>query len=139
MMKKRFRYRFFSALITVIAAATIFSIAMTDSGYSAENMAAPPAVPVKGIVTMVDLGAKKCIPCKMMAPILEKLEKAYSGKAAIVFIDVWENREEAERFGIRAIPTQIFFDADGKEVTRNTGFMSEENIVAQLTKMGVKL
>ncbi|MBF0573455.1 MAG: thioredoxin family protein [Desulfamplus sp.] len=81
-----------------------------------------PAVPVKGMVTMVDLGAKKCIPCKMMAPILEKLEKAYSGKAAILFIDVWEHKEEAQKFGIRAIPTQIFFDADGKEITRHTGF-----------------
>ncbi|MBF0412570.1 MAG: thioredoxin fold domain-containing protein [Desulfamplus sp.] len=112
---------------------------MTGSGYSAENMTTPPAVPVKGMVTMVDLGAKKCIPCKMMAPILEKLEKAYAGKAAIVFIDVWENKEEAQKFGIRAIPTQIFFDVDGKEVIRNTGFMPEEAIVAQLTKMGVKL
>jgi len=88
---------------------------------------------------MVDLGAKKCVPCKMMAPILEKLEKKYSGKAAIVFIDVWENNEKAREFGISAIPTQIFFDADGKEVSRHTGFSSEDDIIAQLTKMGVKL
>ncbi len=40
-------------------------------------------LPAKGMVTMVDLGAKKCIPCKMMAPILVKLEKDYKGKAAI--------------------------------------------------------
>ena len=71
-------------------------------------------VPVKGMVTMIDLGAKKCIPCKMMAPIMEKMEKVYQGKAAIVFIDVWENREQAGRFGIRIIPTQIFFDRGGK-------------------------
>ena len=45
-------------------------------------------LPVKGMVTMIDLGAKKCIPCKMMAPILEKMEKVYKGKAAVVFIDV---------------------------------------------------
>jgi len=96
-------------------------------------------LPVKGMVTMIDLGATECIPCKMMAPILEKLEKTYSGKAAIVFIDVWEHKKEAQRFGIRAIPTQIFFDADGKEVARNTGFMPEEAIVAQLSKMGVQL
>ena len=134
-MKKIVRYNRFSALIAVIVVTTVFTISMT--GYSAENV--PASVPVKGMVTMVDLGAKKCIPCKMMAPILEKLEKAYSGKAAIVFIDVWEHKEEAQKFGIRAIPTQIFFDADGKEVARNTGFMPEEAIVAQLSKMGVKL
>jgi thioredoxin 1 len=95
-------------------------------------------LPVKGMVTMIDLGAKKCIPCKMMAPIMEKMEKKYEGRAAIVFIDVWEHREQARRFGIRGIPTQIFFDADGKEVVRHLGFMPEEAIVKALSQLGVK-
>lgn len=95
-------------------------------------------VPAIGMVTMIDLGAKKCIPCKMMAPILEKIEKVYKGKAAIVFIDVWENNDEAGRFGIRAIPTQIFFDEQGEEVYRHVGFMSEKAIVNQLKKMGIE-
>ena len=93
--------------------------------------------PVKGMVTMIDLGAKKCIPCKMMAPILAKLEKAYEGKADIIFIDVWENRQQAPRFKIRAIPTQIFFNKQGEEVYRHLGFLDEKSIVKQLTKMGV--
>jgi len=94
-------------------------------------------VPVKGMVTMVDLGADQCIPCKMMVPVMEKVEKKYKGKAAIVFIDVWKDKEPAKRFGIRAIPTQIFFDKGGKEVYRHTGFMGEADIVSQLKKMGV--
>jgi thioredoxin 1 len=94
-------------------------------------------VPVKGMVTMVDLGADQCVPCKMMAPILEKLKKDYEGKAAIIFIDVWKNSDPARQYGIRAIPTQIFFDAAGREVQRHVGFMSEKEIVQQLTKMGV--
>lgn len=94
-------------------------------------------VPVKGMVTMVDLGADSCIPCKMMMPIIEKLEKKYRGKAAIVFIDVWKDKEPAKRFGVRAIPTQIFFDKNGKEIYRHTGFMGEADIVSQLKKMGV--
>jgi len=98
----------------------------------------PPDVPVKGMVTMVDLGAKSCIPCKMMAPIMEKLEKDYKDKAAILFIDVWKDPDQAKRFGIRVIPTQIFYDKQGKEVLRHTGFMSEEAIVAQLKKLGVQ-
>ncbi|MDO9228589.1 MAG: thioredoxin family protein [Syntrophales bacterium] len=100
--------------------------------------AATPAVPVKGMVTMVDLGAKKCIPCKMMAPILEKLEKVYAGRAAIVFLDVWEDPKPAHRFSISGIPTQIFFDKRGKEVFRHLGFLSEEEIVRRLKDMGVK-
>jgi len=95
-------------------------------------------VPVKGMVTMIDLGAKKCVPCKMMAPIMEKMERVYKDKAGIVFIDVWENNDQAGRFGIRAIPTQIFFDKQGKEVYRHVGFMSEKAIVNQLKKMGVE-
>ena len=95
-------------------------------------------IPVKGKVTMIDLGAKKCIPCKMMAPILVKLEKAYKGTADIVFIDVWENKQPAQRFKIRVIPTQIFFNKQGEEVFRHTGFFDEKSIVAQMTKMGVQ-
>jgi len=94
-------------------------------------------VPVKGMVTMVDLGADQCVPCKMMAPILQKLKKDYEGKAAIVFIDVWKTPEESSRFRIRAIPTQIFYDATGREVGRHIGFMSEKAIIEQLSKMGV--
>ena len=100
--------------------------------------AGPKNVPVKGMVTMVDLGAASCIPCKMMAPILDKLEKRYKGKAAVVFIDLRYNQEAVERFGVRAIPTQIFFDRMGKEVSRHVGFMSEETIVARLKSMGVQ-
>jgi len=99
---------------------------------------ASPEVPVKGMVTMVDLGAKKCVPCKMMAPILEKLGKEYAGRAAIVFLDVWEDKAPAKHFGIRAIPTQIFFDKEGKEVYRHVGFLSEAEIVRRLKDMGVE-
>jgi thioredoxin 1 len=94
-------------------------------------------LPVKGMVTMIDLGADKCVPCKMMAPIMAKLEKAYEGRAAIVFIDVWKHNEQAGRFGIRAIPTQIFYNENGGEVYRHVGFMGEKAIVDQLKKMGI--
>ena len=115
-------------------------ILMIGLGFSlsAGQSSSIPDVPAKGMVTMVDIGAHKCIPCKMMAPIIESLEKEYKGKAAIVFIDVWENREQGQRFGIHSIPTQIFYDKDGKEVYRHEGFLSENSIVAELEKLGVK-
>ena len=94
-------------------------------------------IPVKGMVTMVDLGANECIPCKMMVPVMEKVKKKYQRKAAIVFIDVWKDKEPAKRFGIRAIPTQIFFDKEGKEVFRHEGFMGEAEIDRVFKKMGV--
>jgi len=103
----------------------------------ASHSQAPDAVPVKGMPTMVDLGANECIPCKMMVPVMEKVEKKYKGKAAIVFIDVWKDKEQAKRFGIRAIPTQIFFDKAGKEVHRHEGFMGEADIDRIFKEMGV--
>lgn len=95
-------------------------------------------IPVPGMVTMVDLGAKKCVPCKMMAPILEELKEEYTDRAAIIFIDVWVNSDAGRKFGIRAIPTQIFFDAEGKEVGRHEGFLDKASIVAELQKLGVE-
>lgn len=110
----------------------ICGIIFTDA--KADNV---PQVPVKGMVTMLDLGADRCIPCKMMVPVMQKVEKAYEGKAAVVFIDVWKHNEQARRFRIRAIPTQIFFDETGKEVYRHVGFMNEAAIIEVFKKMGV--
>ena len=114
----------------LLLASFLFSITAQAEGL--------PQVPVAGMVTMVDIGAKKCIPCKMMAPIIEELEKEDKGKAAIVFIDVWENPEAGTPFGIQIIPTQILYGADGKEVLRHQGFMEKAAIVAELEKLGVK-
>jgi thioredoxin 1 len=100
-----------------------------------EGRAADQTIPVPGMVTMVDLGATSCIPCRMMAPILEELEKKYKGKAAVIFIDVWQNEDEGKRFGVQAIPTQIFYDKKGKEVSRHVGFMEKQAIIDQLEKM----
>ncbi len=103
-----------------------------------EEKSPVPEAPVKGMVTMVDIGAKKCIPCKMMAPILKELSEEYAGKAAIVFIDVWEHPGEGQKFGIKSIPTQIFYDKEGKEVSRHEGFMPKNSIESRLEKMGVR-
>ena len=78
------------------------------------------------------------MPCQIMAPILEKLEKDYAGRAAVIFIDVNENQTQTRSFGVRTIPAQIFFDKDGKEVFRHVGIFREEAVVEQFKKMGVK-
>ncbi|QJB58352.1 thioredoxin fold domain-containing protein [Pseudodesulfovibrio sp. zrk46] len=90
------------------------------------------------MVTMVDIGAHECIPCKMMTPIIEELSVEYEGRAAIAFIDVWKHKEQAAKFGISSIPTQIFYDAKGQEQFRHVGFLSKEAIVSTLAKLGVE-
>ena len=92
-------------------------------------------IPVAGTVTMADLGSTSCIPCKLMEPILEELHGEYQGKAAIVFVDVAKERETARKFGIRAIPTHIFFDKDGKEVWRHAGFLEKKIITEKLDSL----
>ena len=121
----------------VVALTVLFALVLPFLA-SSQTQPALPEVPVKGMVTMLDLGANKCIPCKMMAPILEELKKEYNGKAAIVFVDVWQHTEEAHKHRIQAIPTQIFFDNQGNEVLRHVGFMSKKEIVQVLEKLGVK-
>jgi thioredoxin 1 len=104
----------------------------------AQTAPRPPEFPAKGMVTLVDLGATECIPCKMMAPILRDLAREYEGKAAVIFIDVWKNPAPARQTGIRVIPTQIFYDKQGKEVGRHEGFLDRKSIVAAFEKLGVK-
>jgi len=107
----------------------------TSVGAQGKGTKAPP--PVKPIPRLVDLGAKKCIPCITMAPILEELKKEYKGVVQVDFIDVWENPNAGQEYGIRAIPTQIFYNTSGKELYRHMGFMSKKAILAKFQDLGM--
>ncbi len=91
-----------------------------------------------GKPTVIDLGARTCIPCKKMAPILEALSGEYRNRASVLFIDVHEDQAAASRFKVQMIPTQIFFNAQGQEVKRHIGFMDKAAIVKELKAAGVK-
>ncbi len=88
--------------------------------------------------TLLELGSKSCVPCKMMEPILEKLTKEYNGVLNVKFIDVWlkENTSVGVKYKINSIPVQIFFDAEGKEIWRHVGYIPEEDILKQWKKLG---
>lgn len=91
-----------------------------------------------GQPTLIDLGARACIPCKKMAPILESLSGVYHGRANVLFIDLHEDQEAIKTYRIQMYPTQIFFDAQGQEVKRHIGFMDEAALVAELAALGVE-
>jgi len=90
-----------------------------------------------GRPTLAEFGRGICIPCKAMKPILEELAVEYIDKLNVVIVEIDEHRDLTNQYGIMAIPTQIFFDSSGKEVTRHIGFWPKEEIIAQLEKMGV--
>ncbi len=91
-----------------------------------------------GKPTVIDLGARTCIPCKKMAPILESLSGEYRNRASVLFIDVHEDQAAASKFKVQMIPTQIFFNAQGQEVKRHIGFMDKAAIVKELKAAGLK-
>jgi thioredoxin 1 len=92
------------------------------------------------LVTFVELGSVRCIPCKMMQPIMKEIEKDYAGQVKVVFHDVWTPAGEpfAQTFKIRVIPTQVFLDKEGKEYFRHEGFFPRDELVKVLKQKGVK-
>ncbi len=79
---------------------------------------------------LVDLGRNKCIPCKKMAPILDKLAEDFDGRFIVEVINLENDREAAKRYNVKLVPTQIFFDLNGIELSRHEGFLSREDILA---------
>lgn len=88
-------------------------------------------------VTFVELGADRCIPCKAMQPIMREIAQEYKGTIQVVFYDVWKNPKYAKNFGIQLIPTQVFFDKNGKEIFRHVGFFAKDEIIKMLKEKGI--
>lgn len=133
----------------LIVAALAVAVAATVALRNAR--ARPDSVPAAGVAAadapapataaqlprLLDQGADKCIPCKAMAPILESLKQEHAGRFDVEFIDVWKNADAGKKYGVEMIPTQIFFDAAGKELYRHTGFFGREDILAKWKELSV--
>lgn len=139
-------------IVLVVAAAAVAAVVLkqTQPPASSDVATSPQVMAAAGQVAatpnasaklpkMIDLGADKCIPCKAMAPILEGLKKEYAGRMNIEFIDVWKNPDAGKAYGIEMIPTQIFFDANGKELFRHVGFFGKEDILGKWKELGVDI
>jgi len=135
--------------LLIVAAAAFSGIAGAQENDPARCTGTPPpqvqaaagsnTSTTKKLPRLVDLGASKCVPCKMMAPILEGLKKEYGGRMDVQFIDVWKTPEAGKEYGVRFIPTQIFYGTDGKESFRHEGFFGKEDILAKWKELGMDL
>jgi thioredoxin 1 len=124
--------------VSVSAPATCCGLAAVET--TAGKAVAPEiAAKKESLPRLVDLGSRGCVPCEMLVPILEDLKKTYAGRMNVAFIDVHETPDEAKKYGINLIPTQIFYSADGKELFRHEGFFSKEDILAKWKELGVDL
>lgn len=111
----------------------------TKAKTTKEQSVSKPSV-FKPRVTFVEIGSVNCIPCRAMQPIMNAVEKEYKGQVKIVFHDVWtpKGKEDAMKYNIRVIPTQVFLDINGKEYYRHEGYFPKEGVVEVLKKGGVK-
>jgi len=140
-------------IVAALAVAVVGAVALKQGKAPPESNPAPAPVgasgPAEGLAArtapvaavklpkLIDLGADKCIPCKMMAPILAEFKRDYADRFTTEFIDVWKNPDAGKAYGIEMIPTQIFFDATGKELFRHVGFYGKEDILGKWNELGV--
>jgi len=91
-------------------------------------------------VTFIELGSVNCVPCRMMQPVMKKIEEKYGNQVKVVFYDVWTQKDaqKAYEYGIRVIPTQVFLDSSGKEYLRHEGYFPFEELEKILRIKGVK-
>ena len=94
----------------------------------------------KPVITFVEIGSVKCIPCRMMQPVMKAIEQKYGDQVKVVFYDIWKQEQAhfAQDYNIRLIPTQVFLNAQGKELMRHEGFFPEKDIDAFLMSKGLK-
>ena len=126
--------------ITLFLMAGMISMSCGAASTKTDETATSTAAAENILVTFVELGSVRCIPCKLMQPVMKDIEKDYAGQVKVVFYDVWT--PEGEPFGqtykIRVIPTQVFLDKDGKEYFRHEGFFPKDELVKILKQKGVK-
>ncbi len=91
----------------------------------------------EGKAVMLELGSVGCRPCEQMKAVMEKLRANYRGKLEVLFVDVRKDRDTAQRFGVYAIPTQVFLDRNGEEFHRHIGYYGYEEIAPLLKKAGI--
>lgn len=90
----------------------------------------------KGYPTLLDIGGGECIPCKAMKPVLVQLNDEWQGKVIVKFIDYWKYPELGEQFNFSVIPTQFFYDEDGKLIETHQGQITKEEVIDIFKEMG---
>lgn len=108
---------------------------------SAEGGATPgePLAALGPLPRFVDLGTTTCAPCKVMLGVMEELEDTYPDALQVQFINTKQEPGAFDTYGVRVIPTQIFYDPGGKELYRHTGVMPVAAVVAKWKDLGYEL
>jgi thioredoxin 1 len=127
-----------SLILLVCFAASLLLPVACSKGSSSDWVGATPLEEAlaNGKPTVAEFGATTCIPCKAMKPVLEGIVAEYGDRINLSFIDVRYNSSLTTKYKISLIPTQVFFDSAGQEVTRHVGYWAKEDVLAHLQELG---
>lgn len=89
---------------------------------------------IKNGTILVDFWASWCMPCKMMAPVINEVAESVNGNASVGKLDVEANRTVAAKYNIRNIPTMVLFH-NGKEIARFVGAKSKDFLIKQINQV----
>jgi thioredoxin 1 len=124
----------------IVAVAAVINLRSHQSGSRPlSDELRPEQLTGRGRPTLIDLGADTCIPCKLMAPVLGSLKTEFTGRLDVHFINLNQYPDAASVYHINVMPTQIFYDAAGKERFRHEGFFAKEDILAKWKEFGIEL
>jgi thiol-disulfide isomerase/thioredoxin len=141
------RRGFLALVIVVVGAGSLWfgleraTEAVLQQPYSPPAPELPPAAPALQPgekVAFLELGSVGCKPCEAMKPVMQAVRERFPDRVEVTFYDVRKLPAIAGEYGVRLIPTQVFLLPDGTEFFRHEGFFGEDDVMAVLTKMGVR-
>jgi len=88
--------------------------------------------------TLKEFGSNRCIPCRKMKPILAEIANEYKGILEVEVLEIKDHLEEAKKYGIMLIPTQVLLDPKGNVQWRHIGFIPKEDLESVLHEKGIK-
>ena len=122
--------------ITFVLALTVVAGCGPNKTPSSTAQPQPKTEAMTNLPKLWDFWATWCPPCKELKPTIEALEKEYEGKIEIRSINVDENKDLAQKFEVKAIPTLVFLDAKGNELSRIVGLVPRDTIVGRFKAHG---
>ena len=135
----RFVIRARRSVCSTLAPAALFVVfagGTSSAAYASGTRAAEPVQETREAQPLVvNVGAAACVPCRLMAPVLERAARRYEGRARVLVVDIRTNREALKTYGVRVLPTRIFFNAAGERVATHEGFLSEAELTRAIDEL----
>ena len=134
------RLKLLAGFVVVVAAFGVPMFLKQSKPQASPATTVPPPPGATAVVStlpkFLDLGTTTCAPCKAMLVVMKELETQFPKKLEVQFINVHENPDALNAYGVSVIPAQIFYTSDGRELFRHTGFISSEDAVAKWKELG---